>query len=425
MNHGLGRRVWSWWLSLNLIPIPLAGPSPALEPVTMLCRCCRPETAARAETVSRPRAPPKSKFVYMRTNAGKWSVLKPLLCASLSMYAQRVFSPWQQGIGPIPSLPSSAPGLYLSSSPFGRFSAEWLISTLDKRGQWSFKDGSPCPAPGDYELVPGWGWIDDWSYKSNTRKYDADGWQVRVAEESTGTLSVVSCLVVALYHSAASCLTLLQESSQGSYYWILWYGGMVCPTTTPDPLFPHCCIHMGSGVSVKRMLTCAAHKHTFAVRLQLLGHQLVKHRAGARLCAAAEMDTDQAHDSCPRARGKVLPVVALVRGTLPRVSKLARFSSPIFARHITHSHWLHHTNARIAHCCSPNNKLLFCHRPPIPFRSTWRCRTMSLRLLSNQWSSEGSRSTGTSTRSRTRACGRRPRALLGLSKSTPPTFSCW
>lgn len=64
-----------------------------------------------------------------------------------------------------------------NSSPFGNFSANWLIYALDKRTEWSFKDGSECPTPEQYELVPGWEWIDDWSYKKNTEKYDDEGWQ--------------------------------------------------------------------------------------------------------------------------------------------------------------------------------------------------------------------------------------------------------
>ncbi|XP_063901319.1 uncharacterized protein LOC135120924 [Zophobas morio] len=60
---------------------------------------------------------------------------------------------------------------------FGGFSASSLLPLVDKRGQWSWKDGTPCEGGLDnLRLTPGWEWIDNWKYTVSA-KYDRDGWQ--------------------------------------------------------------------------------------------------------------------------------------------------------------------------------------------------------------------------------------------------------
>ncbi|KNC83577.1 hypothetical protein SARC_04182 [Sphaeroforma arctica JP610] len=63
------------------------------------------------------------------------------------------------------------------SGLFGAYSTMWLVPGMDKRGQWSLKDGTQSIALDQQKLSPGWEWTGDWTYNKNPEKYDSEGWQ--------------------------------------------------------------------------------------------------------------------------------------------------------------------------------------------------------------------------------------------------------
>eukprot|EP01134_Creolimax_fragrantissima_P000906 CFRG0906T1 len=71
------------------------------------------------------------------------------------------------------------------SGLFGSYSTMWLMPGVDKRGQWSLKDGTQSISLQQHKLTPGWEWTGDWVYNTNPKKYDADGWQYAFSFWST------------------------------------------------------------------------------------------------------------------------------------------------------------------------------------------------------------------------------------------------